>query len=184
MSVHPRLDARTLRDNPNRVPAVVDEEVMSVVDLLLRREPARAHPFAVQEAARREPGIEAAHFDLRAEHATGGVVEAAAVRHRLHLAANLDALVGDLVDHCLELELEVAELARRAEERIHTRAGLDGAPDDGALFDGVGVRAVEMDPAVERLAVEERGPCLPAGLRSGGYVWRVIAKRERNNRVP
>ncbi len=71
-------------------------------------------------------------------------------------AAELDAAVDAFVEGVLEFEDEVLVLAVGGEEGVW--GVVDGASDDGAVFDGVGGGAVEDGPAVEGLAVEEGGP--------------------------
>src|SRR3954465_2098731 len=50
IAVDPRLNARPARDDAEPVPPVVDEMMMSFVDLLLRRQPVRSHGLAVEQA--------------------------------------------------------------------------------------------------------------------------------------
>ena len=72
------------------------------------------------------------------------------------LAADLHAGVERRMHLELQLQDEVAVILLRAEERVG-RVG-HGAPDDGAVLDFVVGLAAALDPAVEVLAVEERGP--------------------------
>src|SRR5437016_1178573 len=93
VSVHPCLNARPVRDDAQRVPSIVDEIMMAVVDLLLRRDPAGAESFAVQQTGRRKSWIEPPHFDLRPIHAAGGVLRSAAgAGNRPYARSNLNAL--------------------------------------------------------------------------------------------
>ena len=50
MTIHPGLNPRSLRHDAQLVPAFGDEVRMTFIDLLLRRQPARAERFAVEHA--------------------------------------------------------------------------------------------------------------------------------------
>ena len=130
-------------------------------DLLGRRQPTGAKRLAVEHTGGWQSRVGAPHLDLRAVHTAGRVLEAAAGRQWLRTAADLNPLIRHPIDHRLQFQLEVAEFASRAEERVHAGAGGDGAADDGAVLDGESVATVQVSPAVERRAVEEIDP---AGL--------------------
>ena len=135
------------------------KKLMSFVDLLLRRQPVRAHRFAIQQAGRRLPLVEPPDFDLRSVDAPGGGLEPPArALHGPDLCPDLNAGIGDRIDRRLELELEIVELLQRAQEGVHARAALHGPADDGAVLDGEAVRAVHVDPAVQRRPVEQVDP--------------------------
>ena len=68
---------------------------------------------------------------------------------------------------------------------LHAGAPFDGPADDGAVFDGIGVRAIQVHPPVQGLAVEQiRSSRIrshrPPGLRAVGSSTR---QRKRNDRV-
>src|SRR5687767_15084440 len=141
VSVHPGLDPWAVRDDTQLVPTLVDEVGMSLVDLLLRRQPVRPHRLAIEEAGRRLAFIAPANLYLWPVHPPGCTLETASRHgHRTDLAPDLNPRVGDAIDRGLELELEVVELLQGAEERVHARAALDGPADNGAVLDGEPMR--------------------------------------------
>src|SRR5215210_320229 len=107
LPVDPRLDARSTGNNPNLVPAVVDEVRMPLLDFLLRRQPIGAHRFAVDMASRRQALVGATNLHLRTVHAPGSRFEGTPLhRDRSDLRSNLNAGIGDRIDGRLQFKLE------------------------------------------------------------------------------
>ena len=110
LTVDPGLNARAARDNSHLVPAIVDEVGVALLNLLLRRQPVRAHRFAVDVASRRQALVGPANLDLRSVHTAGSGFERTPLhRYGTHLGANLDAGIGDRIDRRLEFELEIVK---------------------------------------------------------------------------
>ena len=130
---------------------------MAALDGFLRAHPAGAYGLGVEHAGGGGIGSEIApNLGLRSPNATRPLRVARADGLGAHARADLDARVGDVINPYLYFELEVGEFLGRAEKRIG--AALDGAPDDGSVFDRVGMLAVEAGPTVERFSVEKFDP--------------------------
>src|SRR4051812_28020023 len=75
LAVDPRLDARSAGNNPQPVPAIVNEIRVPLLDFLLRRQPVRAHGFAVDMASGRQALVRATNLHLGTVHSTSSSFE-------------------------------------------------------------------------------------------------------------
>lgn len=147
-AVHPSLDARPLRQDAVHVPAaILEDDVVGVGLVRLGGKPAEAGGLAVDVARVARPGHD---LDLRPPHAA--LLRLALQPFGLE-GADLAAAVERVVHLDLKEELKVAELAVGAEEGVGTALG--GAPDNRAVFHGVGGGSVQLRPPVQGSPVEE-----------------------------
>src|SRR5260370_248155 len=87
---------------------------------------------------------------------------------RSYLGSDLDARVDDRVDIGFQLELKVAELLLRTQERVNAGAALHRTANDRAVFDGEVMGAVHVHPPVQRFAVEELNPRIGGPVTAAG----------------